>query len=572
MSITILDPDDFPVAVAIDFGTTFSGCAYACIPNDKEPKLISEWPNQRMSYAKAPTISLYKKVKGGYEMSAWGSSVKLEREVLKSECIQLYKFKPHLDESTELPPWNRPIPVPDAIADYLKAFHEYTAGQIEQQLGGRWTRENFRYYLTVPAMWSDKAKHIMRWAAIRANLIREDDHPDRLVLVSEPEAAAVHCERTCKEYNLKHGDKFLICDAGGGTVDLIVYKVTDSPNGQTLSEVTKGHGATCGSMLIDLNFGNFLIERLQKQGVKLRDHVIPSLVETFAYSLKPNFDGTNDIYLPLPWDPFCAPIKDPSALDIEDGVMCLKAVDMRKKVFDPVVDNVLELIQGQLFKATTLSAIFMVGGFGSSTYLLERVKKAFGREVKIISAPYRPEIAVVSGAVYTAMNPKKVTARAIRRCYGIRVHDDFVAGIDPPHLMRNVLGKIVCKNRFSTFVEKGQLINVDECVTRWYSLTYRGDFDPSDSYVIAIYAIDGDPPRHVTGHTELACISIPSPFKPTDSPGRKAHTTVKFYFGLSEIKVEAIVQGKPYATRLEFDSENRTSNRKQILFHQKREN
>ncbi|KAG0259140.1 Heat shock 70 kDa protein 12A [Actinomortierella ambigua] len=570
--MSILDTDDFPVAVAIDFGTTFSGCAYVCIPHDKEPKLISEWPNQRMSYAKAPTISLYKKTKEGYEMSAWGSSVKYERELLRSECMHLYKFKPHLDENTELPPWNRPIPVHDAIADYLKGFHEYTARQIEQQLGGRWTRENFRYYLTVPAMWSDKAKHIMRWAAIRANLINEDDHPDRLVLVSEPEAAALHCERTCKEYNLKHGDRFLICDAGGGTVDLIVYNVTDSPNGQTLSEVTKGHGATCGSMLIDLNFGNLLIDKLGKQGVKLRDHVIPSLVETFAYSLKPNFDGTNDIHLPLPYDPFCTPIKDFDALDIDDGVMCFNAADMRKIVFDPVVEKVLQLIQDQIFKAKTVSAIFLVGGFGSSTYLLERVKQAFGKEVKIISTPYRPEIAVVFGAAYTAMSPKKVTARAIRRCYGVGVYTDFVTGIDPPHLKGSKLGRSVCYDRFSTFVKQGQLVNVDECIARRHFFENEGDLNPDDGYEIAVYAVDGDPPRHVTGLAKLAYISIPNPFKPTDPLGLEVEFTVRFYFGLSEIKVEAVVQGKLYVTRLEFDGDSRTKDRKQILFHQKREN
>ncbi|KAG0087796.1 hypothetical protein BGZ93_010744, partial [Podila epicladia] len=174
-----------------------------------------------MFYAKTPTISLYKKSKGRHEMAAWGWNSKLKKRLSGSEYIQLYKYKTHLDENADLPPWKSPISVPDAISDYLKALHEYAAGEIEQELGKRFTRERFRYCLTVPAMWSDKAKDIMRRAAIRAGLIREDDHPDRLMLVSEPEAAALYCEKSCKEYNLKHGDRFLICDAGGGTVDLI---------------------------------------------------------------------------------------------------------------------------------------------------------------------------------------------------------------------------------------------------------------------------------------------------------------------------------------------------------------
>lgn len=65
-------------------------------------------------------------------------------------------------------------------------------------------------------MWSDKAKSTMREAAIKAGLIHEDDHRDRLTLISEPEAAALYCEKKCDQFNLRHGDRFMICDAGGG--------------------------------------------------------------------------------------------------------------------------------------------------------------------------------------------------------------------------------------------------------------------------------------------------------------------------------------------------------------------
>ena len=76
-------------------------------------------------------------------------------------------------------------------------------------------QDSFRYCLTVPAMWSDRAKALMRESAIRAGLIKEADHRDRLMLISEPEAAAIYCERKCEQFNLKGGDKFMICDAGG---------------------------------------------------------------------------------------------------------------------------------------------------------------------------------------------------------------------------------------------------------------------------------------------------------------------------------------------------------------------
>lgn len=64
-------------------------------------------------------------------------------------------------------------------------------------------------------MWSDKSKQIMREAAIQSGIISKDDHRDRLMLISEPEAAALYCEKTCDKFNMQHGDEFMICDAGG---------------------------------------------------------------------------------------------------------------------------------------------------------------------------------------------------------------------------------------------------------------------------------------------------------------------------------------------------------------------
>lgn len=64
-------------------------------------------------------------------------------------------------------------------------------------------------------MWSDKSKQIMRDAAIQSGIISASDHRDRLMLISEPEAAALYCEKTCDKFTMEHGDEFMICDAGG---------------------------------------------------------------------------------------------------------------------------------------------------------------------------------------------------------------------------------------------------------------------------------------------------------------------------------------------------------------------
>ncbi|KAG0199500.1 Heat shock 70 kDa protein 12A [Mortierella sp. NVP41] len=530
------EPDDFPIIVAIDFGTTFSGCAYAYAPDDEEARTITAWPKQNIQYAKTPTLNLYTEVNGKYKMMEWGWKSKLEMDSPSaSKHIQISQYKPYLDENLVLAPWKNIVSVPDAISDYLYALHEYAVEKILQEFGPSYSRKCFRYCLTVPAMWSDKAKDVMRRAAIRAKLITEADHPERLTLVSEPEAAALYCKRACKQYDLEDGDRFLICDAGGGTVDLIVYDIQLSSQGQRLSEVTKGHGASCGSMFIDMNFRNLLIQKFGRSWSKFPKGIVPRLIETFAYQLKPHFDGVEDQYLALPRSDCFDHLEDPGAIGIDGGYMRLKAFELKETVFEPVVVKVLKLIQEQLDAAKECSAIFMVGGFGASNYLLHRVKQEFSGMVKTIAVPYKPEIAVVCGAVYVGLNPKT-----------------FQDGVDPIALKVHKVDGVYCNNRFSVFVKKDQKVKVDECVTRFYSVTKQDKHDTGECS-LRIYAINGQPPRYTTGLIELAEILLPGPFKSGHPVRHTVSIKAKMYFGLNEIKAVATIQDKEYSTTLRFE-------------------
>ncbi|KAF9979747.1 hypothetical protein BGZ75_009259, partial [Mortierella antarctica] len=547
------DPEDYPIIVAIDFGTTFSGCAYAYAPEDNEARIITAWPKQNIQYAKTPTLNLYKEIKGKQTMIEWGWKSKLVMDSPSaSKCTQLSQYKPYLDNTLALEPWGNVVSAQDAISDYLYAFHEYAADKILQEFGSNYSRKRFRYCLTVPAMWSDNAKDVMRRAAIRAKIITGADHPERLMLVSEPEAAALYCERACKQYELKHGDRFMICDAGGGTVDLITYDIVPSSQGRRLSEVTQGHGASCGSIFIDMNFRSMLIKKFGDQSSRIPNDIILNLIETFAYQLKPHFDGIEDQYLALPRSNCFDDIAHPEAIGIDGGYMCLKASELKETVFEPVVIKVLGLVRKQLTSARMCSAIFMVGGFGASNYLLNRVKQEFSSKVRVISAPYKPEVAVVCGAVYVGLSPKTVSARVSRRCYGVSCEMPFEDGLDPISLRRYKIHGVYCTDRFSLFVTKGQKVEVKECVSRSYHVVKQNTYD-TGAFAVRIYAIDGEPPRYITGLVQLAEILIPGPFKPSDAVSSKIDIEAKMYFGLNEIKAEVISQGNKYFASLRFE-------------------
>jgi hypothetical protein len=64
---------------------------------------------------------------------------------------------------------------------------------------------------------------------------------------------------------LKIGDTFVLCDAGGGTVDLISYTITKLSPSLEIKEAAAGFGALCGSTFLNRRFGEFLTSKLGQE-------------------------------------------------------------------------------------------------------------------------------------------------------------------------------------------------------------------------------------------------------------------------------------------------------------------
>lgn len=401
-------------------------------------------------------------------------------------------------------------------------------------------------------MWSDRAKAIMREAAIRAELINSNDHPDRLMLISEPEAAALYCEKKSEQFNLKHGQRFMICDAGGGTVDLIVFEINEPPGDRrTLKEVTNGHGGSCGSGFLDLRMREYLKRKFSHYHT-INDSAMELIMDTFVNVIKPDFDGVEDHFLDLPASMGLGDLTD-NDIGLDNGSLCLPAEELRDYVFEPVIRQVLDLIRGQLVQSPQLEAIFLVGGFGQSNYLFRRVEEEFANQVGMIGVPPRGELAVVRGAVYFGLNPQIVTERVSRRTYGVETRMLFQEGIDPPeYAVMGGDGKRYCRQRFSVYVHKGQSVKVDECVSKNFVISYPNDTD-SD-----LFAFDGEgqPPR-LTSHPlvrKVGNFPIRMPHLEGVKPGEKVNMTIKMYFGLTEIKIECIIRDKSFTFTSAFDA------------------
>lgn len=114
------------------------------------------------------------------------------------------------------------------------------------------------YVITVPAMWTEAAVAKTRKCAEKAGM----GEGSALQIVTEPEAAAVYALHVAAPYDLTVGDTFVVCDAGGGTVDLITYRVTARGSIVRVVEVGSGRGEMCGSIFLNRRFEKFLRGKL----------------------------------------------------------------------------------------------------------------------------------------------------------------------------------------------------------------------------------------------------------------------------------------------------------------------
>lgn len=141
------------------------------------------------------------------------------------------------------------------VTDYLTALRKHAEQVLRYYLPRSALQSTpIEYIITVPAVWSDAAQCKTRMCAERAGMGLAPD----IRIISEPEAAAIYALDAMDPHNLQIGDTFVLCDAGGGTVDLISYTVSALKPILKLDEAAPGIGACCGSTFLNRKFAEYL--------------------------------------------------------------------------------------------------------------------------------------------------------------------------------------------------------------------------------------------------------------------------------------------------------------------------
>ncbi|KAI1454069.1 actin-like ATPase domain-containing protein [Annulohypoxylon moriforme] len=553
--------------VGIDFGTTFSGVAFAFATNNEAKEdIITEWPGAG-SYTKQkiPTVLYYDQYQ---KVVGWGPDI---ADALAPtgypkpgvQKVEWFKLQLMLSGNTYIDPINLP-PLPpgkseiDVAADYLFKLRQAMRTALQKTLGEVFNREerNIRYYLTVPAIWNDAGKAATRAAAIQAGFLR-DENDNRLTLVSEPEAASLFCAKTGL-LNLKVHDAILIVDCGGGTVDLIAYEVEDE-NPFTVAECTAGSGDSCGSTALNRNFSNILRTKIRKMklpdGSKTAGRVYAKCIMDFENRIKADFRNNGQ-----KWAVDVGIEAEFPEAGIEEGYMTFTNEEILQ-CFEPVVNRILELVRNQIIaiqaQNRTLQNILVVGGFGASEYLFQQIKLHVPPQFQSkVVRPMDSVAAIVKGAVTAGITERVITHRVARRHYLMATLQPFKEGYHPEaYRVPSLDGKDRCKFTRQIFVQKGQKVKIGEPVKVSFfrqvapgaTLMYEDILYACDEDVCPEYTKDPRIKEVVTLTSDLSRKNLEKDFERMDTP---QGTFYRVYFDIyltldgSEFSAELVCQGE----------------------------
>lgn len=394
--------------------------------------------------------------------------------------------------------------------------------------------------LTVPAIWSEGAKQVMTRAAVHAGLVTREHE---VTIVLEPEAAALRCRALQHPKTSAPASRFMVVDAGGGTLDVTLYRVTPTT---TLQELSSRSGDCLGSTAID---GNFLSLLESVFGTKIVDNYRRFYPQEYEEALV-NFENVKTTvdarertrkvrmpqFLDCVWNEAeCDPADftaDHTGVDFKRGVLVLSHTRIMA-LFAPVMDAIVAHL-GPLLDNSECTALYLVGGLGSSEVLHNRLVQEF-KSLTVIRPP-KASLAVLMGGVMYAHQPNVIAARISKYGYGIAIRRPFDKTTHPPKKMiTHSSGKSFCEGFIRKYVRAGDCLDAKHTVEkRFYPFE-----DRHDSISLAIYQLSTRSARFIDdeGCTLLGKLRVKSPH--TELPASQRPIRVKMHFAGPKIFVEA---------------------------------
>ncbi|CAG2237770.1 unnamed protein product [Mytilus edulis] len=560
---------DILMVAAIDFGTTYSGYAYS-LKGEYEKDELNIHANQSWNSGgkslmslKTPTCILINKENKEFESFGYEAENAYADIVIDNEADNYYffdRFKMTLytreDISTNMEIEDvrgNSLPAIDVFAAAIGALTHHMMEHVERQRINLQPNE-IKWVLTVPAMWTDKAKEFMRECAEKAGIRK-----DRLVIALEPEAASIYCQHlppdkmtgAIEGFSVAdEGSKYLVIDIGGGTVDITAHHKVGKDD---LQELCSASGGACGGTTVDrefLNlFENIVQERVMETLAKESTASYLDLLREFE-TVKRTISSTKrqKINFTIPFTDLTAHclrfLEKEFKNAVEDseyrnqitlaGDKMRMDKDLMKSLFDASCSNIVKEIKSvlQRVRSTDLKTFLLVGGFSECPIIQDAIKQAFP-DVQILIPRHDPGLAVVKGAVLFGHKPDFITSRITRCTYGRRIRPIFDESKHDRNKRVGGDGGDRCRDVFEEFMGKDKKVQIDEVV----NVEYHTVMNSQSSVSVAIYYTYEDHADYVDdkGCKKLGEFSVPIP----DPTEERRYVDVEFKFGGTFLEVTA---------------------------------
>ncbi|KAI3575325.1 hypothetical protein IWW34DRAFT_703335 [Fusarium oxysporum f. sp. albedinis] len=418
-----------PVLVlGIDFGTTYSGIAWCRAGENNEIKFTTNWKKRSFAQGdkqKVPSTIFYHHLND--EDPEWGATTPQDDTVLRWFKLLLVDEKDlpdHIRHSVQLKTARALMLKANKtsvqiLGDYLRQLWRHCRQNIVRAEGRRMMNVSaVHLVVTLPAIWPHYVRSRMTEALGHAGLLEiTRAGQTTLTFISEPEAAALTCLK-------ENADRFNVRD-------LITYKI-EKLGPLIMSESVKGDGGLCGAMFLDERFLKLLKETIPFEAQKRLDK------QTFHRIMESDWEGglkssfcksSGDLPIQLSYD-------GPVDTNFFPSKFSINVSEIRENVFDPVVEQVKQLVQKQVdavkhkYKKKP-KFVILVGGFGRSLYLHEHLQDAVGNRIDVLQQDgEKPWTAVLRGAVlhglartnHTSSITVAVASRVSRHSYGTLVN------------------------------------------------------------------------------------------------------------------------------------------------------
>ncbi|XP_033842513.1 heat shock 70 kDa protein 12A-like [Periophthalmus magnuspinnatus] len=556
--------------IAIDFGTAYSGYAYSLTLNNQQLERVKRWERKSgADTSKTPTCILFDENK---EFVDFGYRARDKYNEMCRKTANYYYFKDFkmelykqkITKNMEIRDVNKrqmeALKVFSAALRFLKddaleALDKETQNMAKGLL-------NFTWVLTVPAIWDNPARQVMREAAVQAGLVTAATE-DKLVIALEPEAASIQCKQLCSEdfmmaeapveINLSPGTQYIVVDCGGGTIDITVHEVLE---GGRLKELHKASGNDKGGRRVDRKFvqcmREFFCDGLWEEYetdfpseaqafmedficFRQADHAKVrqlDFYEKFKYLFEKKKTRNEVLFEPMDGMTFHW-VKQPNAesysakLEISEKKM--------ESFFRETLVHVTDSLSEILNKHSDIKYIMLVGGLSSSHILRRHVYREFSDQAKVL-CPKNPQEAILKGAVMFGRDQSVIQTRKSAFTYGLGVNELFDPSLHKPGKKYTTKeGVIWCGDIFS------KLVGINEDVEWNSTREYKCFPIESDQKKMELpfYRTERETVMYVDDWGVEGPVAECVVDMPDTAKGTNREVKLEVFFGSTEIKAKA---------------------------------